>query len=101
MRSSSTSPGPTQPGAGGTLSPRPPAASTGPWPRRPPVPSDNPVDPDRRSLMPRPAATEYAPYYAKYLALVPEDDVLTALEAQLADTLAVLRAAPESQGGVR
>ena len=51
--------------------------------------------------MPRPAATEYAPYYAKYLALVPEDDILAALEAQLGETLAVLRRAPESQGGVR
>ena len=51
--------------------------------------------------MPRPAPTEYAPYYAKYLALVPEDDVLPALEAQLGETLAVMRAAPESQGGVR
>jgi DinB superfamily len=51
--------------------------------------------------VPRPEPTEYAPYYAKYLDLVPEDDILPALEAQLAETLAVLRAAPEGQGDVR
>jgi hypothetical protein len=51
--------------------------------------------------MHRPASTEYAPDYGKYLALVPEDDVLPALEAQLADTLALLRTVPENQGNVR
>jgi hypothetical protein len=51
--------------------------------------------------MPRPGSTEYAPYYEKYLAFVPEDDILPALESQLADTLAVLRAVPEAQGNVR
>jgi hypothetical protein len=51
--------------------------------------------------MRRPSSTEYAPYYEKYLALVPEDDILPALESQLADTLAVLRAVPEAQGNVR
>jgi hypothetical protein len=51
--------------------------------------------------MPRPEPTEYAPYYAKYLDLVAEDDILGALEAQLAETLAVLRPSPESQGNVR
>jgi hypothetical protein len=51
--------------------------------------------------MPRPAPSEYAPYYAKYIDLVPEEDILAALEAQLAETLAVLRPAPESQGNVR
>ncbi|MBO0699023.1 MAG: DinB family protein [Zavarzinella sp.] len=51
--------------------------------------------------MARPDPSEYAPYYAKYIDLVPEEDVLGALEAQLAETLAVLRPAPESQGNVR
>src|SRR6476646_68262 len=50
--------------------------------------------------MPRPAPSEYAPYYANYIDLVPEEDILAALEAQLAETLAVLRPAPESQGNV-
>jgi hypothetical protein len=51
--------------------------------------------------MQRPGSTEYAPYYGKYLALVPEDDILAALEAQLEETLAVLRPVPEAQGNVR
>jgi hypothetical protein len=33
----------------------------------------------------RPAESEYAPYYARYVDLVPETDVLIALEEQLAD----------------
>src|SRR5215831_2716778 len=51
--------------------------------------------------MHRPAATEYAPYYGKYLALVPEDDLLPALETQLIDTLSLLRIVPENQGNER
>lgn len=35
--------------------------------------------------MGRPAPTEYAPFYAGYVALVPEDDVLTVLESQASD----------------
>jgi hypothetical protein len=38
----------------------------------------------------RPAENEFAPFYQKYVALVPESDVIAALEAQ-ADTLAKLR----------
>lgn len=51
--------------------------------------------------MQRPSTTEYARYYDKYIALVPEDDILSALEAQLGDMLALLRGVPESQGNVR
>ena len=51
--------------------------------------------------MHRPAPTEYAPYYARYIDLVPEADPIAALEAQLGETLAVLRPAPEAQGSVR
>lgn len=51
--------------------------------------------------MPRPNPTEYAPYYEKYIALVPEDDVLAAMEAHLGDVLALLRPVPEEQGNVR
>jgi hypothetical protein len=48
--------------------------------------------------MPRPAPTEYAPYYATYVDLVPEDDVTSALRSQLDDTLALLRPAPDAVG---
>jgi hypothetical protein len=51
--------------------------------------------------MHRPGPTEYAPFYAGYIAHVPEEDVLAALETQLADMLALLRAVPEAQGNVR
>jgi hypothetical protein len=49
----------------------------------------------------RPEATEYAPYYGKYVALVAGDDALAALNAQVSDTLALLRGVPESEGGFR
>jgi hypothetical protein len=39
----------------------------------------------------RPAKTEYDPYYEKYITLVPDVDVLTALEQQLPETQALLR----------
>lgn len=51
--------------------------------------------------MRRPDPTEYAPDYAPYMALVPEADVLAAMEAQLADVLALLGGVPESEGNVR
>jgi hypothetical protein len=47
--------------------------------------------------MSRPTSTEHAPYYSKYVALVPEDDVLTVLKAQAADANALLRSIPEAQ----
>ena len=49
----------------------------------------------------RPAATEHNPYYAKYIALVPEDDGVRALESQMAEGLALFRAIPESKGDHR
>lgn len=39
----------------------------------------------------RPAKSEYDPYYGKYISLVPEMDVLTAMEQQLQETQALLR----------
>src|SRR5689334_2824348 len=51
--------------------------------------------------MGRPDPSEYAPYYSKYLAHVPEDDILTALGEQMESTLALLRAAPEAKASVR
>jgi len=32
--------------------------------------------------MHRPSPSEYAPYFEKYIALVPEEDILSALEMQ-------------------
>ena len=49
----------------------------------------------------RPEPTEHVPYYARYIALVPESDAIPALENQLADALALLRSLPESKGDHR
>jgi hypothetical protein len=51
--------------------------------------------------MHRPHSTEYAPYYERYVALVPEEDIRAVLEAQLAEVLALLGAVPEARGGER
>ena len=51
--------------------------------------------------MPRPGPTEYTPSHGPYVTLVPEDDILSALAAQLEDALALLRAVPEARGGER
>lgn len=49
----------------------------------------------------RPEAGEYAPYYEKYVALVPEGDIVETLERQSADTLSLLRSLSEEQGASR
>ena len=45
--------------------------------------------------MPRPDPTEYAPDHGKNVVLVPEVDILTALEQELSATLALMRSVPE------
>lgn len=49
----------------------------------------------------RPEATEYVPYYERYISLVPEGDVLMALEQQLETTLSLLRGISEAQADSR
>jgi uncharacterized damage-inducible protein DinB len=49
----------------------------------------------------RPPASEYAPYYGKYIALVPEGDIVATLQRQLETTLAVLRGIDEADAGKR
>lgn len=51
--------------------------------------------------MPRPAPTDYASFYAGYIALVPEDDILPAMASQLDDMLALLRSVSEAESMVR
>jgi uncharacterized damage-inducible protein DinB len=52
-------------------------------------------------MIPRPDASEYLPYYGKYIALVPDGDLLQTLRAQLDETLALARSLPPEQGGHR
>ena len=44
---------------------------------------------------------EYAPYFGRYVSLVPAGDVLATLETQLADTVAVVDEAGEARAGHR
>ena len=49
----------------------------------------------------QPQINEYAPYYQKYIALVPAGDVVATLSRQLEDTLSLLRGLTEAQGDSR
>lgn len=50
------------------------------------------------SPIPRPAEDEYSPYYAGYIARVPDGDLCATLAAQLTDTRALVHAIPEARG---
>jgi len=49
----------------------------------------------------QPEANEYAPYYGKYIVLVPEGDVVSILGSQLEETLTLLNGLSEAQGDSR
>jgi hypothetical protein len=49
----------------------------------------------------RPAAAEHAPHYGKYIALVPDGDIVATLNQQIEATVSILRSLPESAGGRR
>ena len=49
----------------------------------------------------RPGETEYAPFYAGYIAQVPEGDILSVLSRQTDEFLALLDAVPSGEGGRR
>lgn len=53
------------------------------------------------AILDRPAADEFAPYYATYISRVPDGDIVATLEGQIGDTLALLRAIPEPRGDHR
>lgn len=46
----------------------------------------------------RPAPDEYAPYYGRYIALIPDGPIVETLRSQIAETTAVLGALPEAKG---
>jgi uncharacterized damage-inducible protein DinB len=46
----------------------------------------------------RPAPDEYAPYYGRYIALVPDGPIVETLRSQIAETAALLGALPEAKG---
>lgn len=49
----------------------------------------------------RPASSEYAPYYERYVKLVPDGPIVETLRSQIAGTTALLGALPESKGDHR
>ncbi len=49
----------------------------------------------------KPQPAEYAPYYGKYVSLVPDGNILQTLGQQLKDTLALLRSISEPQANSR
>jgi hypothetical protein len=53
------------------------------------------------TLRARPDATEYAPFYAHYIAGVPDGDVVTLLRDEGRELTKTLAAIPESRGGFR
>lgn len=52
-------------------------------------------------MIPRPDASEFLPYYGKYIDRVPDGDLLQTLRTQLDDTLSLVRGLDESRGGHR
>jgi DinB superfamily len=48
----------------------------------------------------RPQPGEYAPYYEKYVSLVPDQDILATLEKQSTETVELLSARAEAEGGL-
>ena len=49
----------------------------------------------------KPQTNEYAPYYEKYVSLVPEGDVVETLSRQGEETLALLQSITEDRAGHR
>lgn len=66
----------------------PPAGSCG---STIPIPSSMPT-------FVRPGADEYAPYYERYVSLVPDGDLLATLTRQGGETVALLRSLPDERG---
>lgn len=53
------------------------------------------------AMVGKPEATEYAPYYEKYITLVADEHILTSLSRQLDDTLALLGSISEDRANFR
>ncbi len=49
----------------------------------------------------RPEDGEFNPYYEKYIALVPEGDIVEIFRSQVQDTLEMLKGIPEAKAGFR
>jgi len=54
-----------------------------------------------QKILSRPDATEYAPYYGRYISLIPEGDLIKIMNEQFDHTLATLRNISETQSLTR
>jgi hypothetical protein len=54
-----------------------------------------------KAQLSKPGSDEYAPYYEKYIALLPATDVITTLSTQMASTRALLDSIDEAKAGYR
>ncbi|NOU97213.1 DinB family protein [Paenibacillus sp. LMG 31456] len=52
-------------------------------------------------MIKRPEADEYAPYYERYIKLVPSGDLISHLRSQLTDTLELLQPVPDMKSSYR
>lgn len=50
------------------------------------------------SITNRPDESEYSPYYQKYVALVPETEIIGPLEAQISEVQSLIEGLPEERG---
>ena len=50
--------------------------------------------------MPRPARSEYAPYYETYVSLVPEDEILRAMQSELVRTVDFLKGVSDREASI-
>lgn len=50
------------------------------------------------SITNRPDESEYDPYYQKYVALVPENEIIGSLEAQIREVQSLIEGVPEERG---
>lgn len=57
------------------------------------------VTPSVRAV--RPDASEYVPYFGRYIDRVPDGDIVRTLDEQLVETLALIMSVPEEQAGHR
>jgi hypothetical protein len=49
----------------------------------------------------RPQSSEYAPYYAKYITVVPDEDAFIVLQDQFQETIRLLQSIPEDRASFR
>jgi len=49
----------------------------------------------------RPASEEFAPYYGRYISLVPDSEILELLKTQVEETCKLLKSRPETDGNHR